>query len=1085
MLFVDQAGSTAQRSSLGDATADAIRRSCVQLITAGVESGSGAIVKFLGDGAVAAFDSASAALYAAIQIMRNMDAYNRRTDTPGTISLRIGISAGDVTWEDDDVFGTPVVEAARLESAAAADSIYCSDVVRMLAGSRAPVALESVGPLELKGLPDPVVAWCASWRPAGTQAPPLPARLEIPERLPFVGRARELDVLHTAQAATESGRLGVVMIGGEPGAGKSRLAREFGRAAHEAGAAVVKGRCAEGVGRTYLPYIQAMETVRGWDPPLCDRLGSHPGQLVRLQPSDAGQPAPALVPGDDDTERSRFFAAVASWLEDLSSELPLVFIVDDLHWADRVTLELTESILRAECPARVLMVVTYRDGGPDSSPDLERFLLTASRESCVQWISLEGLRVESVAELLPGGHSPGLAAEVHRHTGGNPFFVGAVAESLAAGAGGAAAVTQGVREFVTGRLALLDPTTNAVLDAIAVAGAEIDVGLLYDVVGLDERALDDALGAAIGAHVLVEIPGSPTRYRFAHALVRDAVYERVPPAQKSQLHNAVAAGIERRYAARIDEHLDELVHHHSRSTEQTGGIDRVIQFGADAGHAAMRSFAYDRAVSHFEAVVAAMDHPNATVDSVGRCRALLDLGVAQRRNHHPDARATLLNVSDMAADLGQHDILVAAALANRRPVFWTGEPTDPERSFACERALASLPDTDSAARATLLADLSAERYLAGDDDAHRRLADDALAMAQRLGDVPTMANVLHVRNLTLCRPDTVQERIELSLAMREAVAASDASSRFEYGSWVVPSFAAAVEVGDLALAEDAIDALKSLSFEMRDVNLAFNVRLLETCRAAIAGRESEVLELAEQVLDLGNQARQRTAPIFHLGFRFHALFHLGRLGELVDELQATAEAVPTVPILHFGHALARAEIGQPDVAAEVLGPFAERRFAQVPVDRDWLVTMCWAARVAWHVGDRRAGALLHDRLAPYADHCATNITNWFGRVDGFLALLDALAGDLDAAETRFARTAAYHDRLPAPVARAVTMVDWAETVAPVDRARAVDLAEAALGPVLHAGLDGLHRRIRAIAQHEQPHEQPPQRPLQQRLGEHR
>ena len=169
----------------------------------------------------------------------------------------------------------------------------------------------------------------------------------------------------------------------------------------------------------------------------------------------------------------------------------------------------------------------------------------------------------------------------------------------------------------------------------------------------------------------------------------------------------------------------------------------------------MTQVAYDEAESFYRLALDAIERPGSSADPHLLLETLVELGRAQRRGHLPDGRTTLLRAADMAAALGDRDQLIAAALANTRTVFWTGEPTDPERSLVFERALHQLDPGDSAERAQLTACLSVERYLAGDEAEHVLLADEALAISRRMQDPTTLGFVLHYRNLTMWRPDTV------------------------------------------------------------------------------------------------------------------------------------------------------------------------------------------------------------------------------------------------------------------------------------------------------------------------------------------
>lgn len=1028
VLFSDQVGSTASRARLGDISADELRRSHDRILHRCIEEGGGSIVKGTGDGVAATFESASAALQAAVAIQRAVERHNRRGESPEPISVRLGISAGDVTWEDDDFYGLPVVEAARLEAAAEADSILCSDVVRILAGSRAEVELEPVGALDLKGLPAPLTAWSVAWRTVtDDEAPPLPEALDREEAQAFVGRGSSLALLIDQYEQSRRDGISTALIAGEPGAGKSRLAREFARTVHGSGAIVLYARCDDGLGSPYRPFLQARRLIAGWGGHLAERLGEHPEVLHRIDPDlAAGDDHTVDLSPNDDTRRVRLYEAVLSWLEDLASDGPVVFVIDDLHWADVASLQLLRFIQRAASTAPVLVLCTYRDTGPDATRELETFLTEAVREERVVNVELAGLGVESVASLLADRSSPGLAQTLQELTGGNPFFVESVLRSTDLGSTSSLTVPRNVQDFIASRVSALPDPTVETLEVAAVIGAESEADLLVEVLGDESRLAD--LDAARDAHLIVEPPSLPVRYRFAHAIVRTTLYERIPATRRAALHHWIGRAIESRHAGHVSEQLDRLVVHFGRSGEPED-IDRVVRYGAEAGRVAMEQFAHDEAERYFAAVIEAMEQPSSTVTPRDRCAALVQLGVARRRSRHPETRETLLEAAEVAASLEDTELMVQAALANTRPVFWTKEATDPAVSFALERALHALPDDDSADRAMLLSSLSVERYLAGDDADHERLANEALAMADRIDDVAALAHVHHFRHLTMCRPDTVDERLQLALRMRTAVDATTRRSRFEYATWAMPCFDAAVEVGDLAQADEALAALTGISLELRDVNLAFNARLLQAARAAIAGRFDEADRLAEEMLELGNAAQQRTAPVFHIGLRFNISFHLGRLDEMVDMLGQSAEALPTVPILHLGHALALAESDRIAEARDALAPLADRDFANLPFDRDWLVSMVWAARVCWLTSDVVTARLVREMLLPYADQCANNITNWFGLVDGHIALLDHLLGDRASALARVERAATRHEALPAPALQATSLVDWATLLA--------------------------------------------------------
>jgi class 3 adenylate cyclase len=225
VVFTDLVESTSLRQRFGDDRADEVRREHDRLVRHATDVHGGTEIKALGDGFMLVFDAAAEAVGAAVAMQQAVDRYSRRS--PTAVQIRIGVSAGDVTWEAGDCFGTPVIEASRLCDTAAAGQILVSDVVRLLAGSRGGHHFETVGALELKGLTDPLGVSAVSWEPDVPAAMTLPTALLPRGQGRFVGRAAERERLAAAWKSAAAGSRRVVLISGEPGVGKTRLAAEL------------------------------------------------------------------------------------------------------------------------------------------------------------------------------------------------------------------------------------------------------------------------------------------------------------------------------------------------------------------------------------------------------------------------------------------------------------------------------------------------------------------------------------------------------------------------------------------------------------------------------------------------------------------------------------------------------------------------------------------------------------------------------------------------------------------------------------------------------------------------------------------
>ncbi|HMC05535.1 MAG TPA: adenylate/guanylate cyclase domain-containing protein, partial [Actinomycetota bacterium] len=295
ILFTDMVGSTEAAVRLDREAAEELRRSYFALLRRSVAASGTREVKNLGDGLMVASVSVSGALDCAVAMQRAIEVHNRRTNQE--LRVRIGISAGDATREDDDYFGLPVVEAARLCSAARGGQVLTTKLVRMAAGAGSGHRLHPVGPLVLDGLPEPVAVCELAWAPQAEHGIPLPARLSVRPPAAFVGRGPERSELaRTAAAAAH--RRHVVLVAGEPGIGKTALASEVAAAARASGSTVLYGRCDADLGRPYQPFVEALGHYVAHSPEsvLDAHVANHGGELARLVPDLrrrlAGVPAP-------------------------------------------------------------------------------------------------------------------------------------------------------------------------------------------------------------------------------------------------------------------------------------------------------------------------------------------------------------------------------------------------------------------------------------------------------------------------------------------------------------------------------------------------------------------------------------------------------------------------------------------------------------------------------------------------------------------------------------------------------------------------------------------------------------------------
>ena len=439
--------------------------------------------------------------------------------------------------------------------------------------------------------------------PVAPTEPPPGTSLSFPggpggRALPFVGRASLMDALQAEwrRAVADGPRL--VLLGGEPGVGKTRLALEVAGAASAEGARILVGHCDEELAVPYQPFAEALARVlpqlRPAERDAC--VAGRSAELCRLVPELAAliTEAPAPVASDPETERYRLFEAVVRTLAALSRNAPVVLVLDDLHWAAKPTVLLLRHLVTRAEPMALLALGTYRDT-EHAALDPVGELGVGDK---VARLSLTGLAEDEVGELvaavtglrLAGDGEVDLVRAIHAGTAGNPFFVGEVVRDITdAGAalpdwstdGGG--VPEGVRTVVHRRLARLSEATNRLLTVAAVIGGHYHLHVLQGAAGVDEDTALAGLEEAMAAGLVVEVGGSPLRQRFTHALVRAALYDDLSAARRAQLHRRVGEALEDVFSGRLVDHLPELAHHFVQAAE-LGAAAKAVRYSTLAGH---------------------------------------------------------------------------------------------------------------------------------------------------------------------------------------------------------------------------------------------------------------------------------------------------------------------------------------------------------------------------------------------------------------------------------------------------------------------------------------------------------------------
>jgi predicted ATPase len=487
-------------------------------------------------------------------------------------------------------------------------------------------------------------------------SPKRAARARIVSRLPvspdardlFVGREAELGRLVRAldRAIAHEGRL--VLLVGDPGIGKTRIARELAFRAAALGVAVRWGRCQETEGAPpYWPWVQVLRARERIEP----QPDAHDPAAAALSALLADHaPRPRDTSGAESTHaRFQLFETIAGALERLCAEAPLLVVLDDLHWADAASLLLLRFIATELADARLLVLGTYRDvemrrgAGAGMLADLARG----------ERILVGGLAEADVARLLAARTRrtlpDDLVSTVHQVSDGNPFFVEELARTLEAtpeAPSSALRIPDQARDVVRYRLRPLSERGRLVLGVGSVLGREFEVTPLAAVAGLAPHdaltALDEA--ARLGL-VTAGGPASDT-WRFAHALVRETVYGDLSAAERVRLHRGVGEQLESLGPAEATRRLPELAHHFTASASLDRGA-KATAYARGAGEQALARLAYEEAAAYFAQAIKVVGFGD--IDGGTRIRLILQHADALwRANDTAAARAASLQAAEMA-----------------------------------------------------------------------------------------------------------------------------------------------------------------------------------------------------------------------------------------------------------------------------------------------------------------------------------------------------------------------------------------------------------------------------------------------------
>jgi class 3 adenylate cyclase/tetratricopeptide (TPR) repeat protein len=888
-----------------------------------IEQHGGTVEKFIGDEVMAVFgvpvareDDVLRAVRAAVAVRGRVADLDRESDV--RLELRIGINTGEVVTGDpaagsDFVSGETVAVGKRLEQSAAPGEIVLGDATHRLVAHA--VRATRLEPLTLKGRPGETVAYRLESVDAAASA--IPRRLDTP----FVGHEHELERLRSAFEEVAAGGARLLTVLGEPGIGKSRLARELIRSVEEQ-AGVIVARCPpQGEGTTFSPLRDAFRQA-GRDP---DALASSSFEV---------------------------FAAARSMFEELAVARPLLVVFDDVHWAEETLLDLIEHLAVRLGRAPVLLLCLARPELADRRP---------------QWLSrpesaltLEALAASAAHGLLDALAAPDVVRDrIAELAEGNPLFI----EQLAAfaGEGGGEVVLSGsIRGVLQARLDRLDHEERAVLERAAVVGRSFPLGAVLQLTPPSERDAAQARVFELVRRGLVrpDAAGSDDGFRFQHALVREAVYEAMPKALRADLHETVAARLEAESAAAaiVGFHLEQAC----LLRRELGARDPAL--GTRAGR--LLRLAAEETLSRLDAP--------ATVSLLERARVLLGpddrdvpavltaLGSARlNTGDAPSAEAALAEAVEIAAASGDRaaelharvELQFVRAFSESRPV---AESVELARSALVE--LEQLGDELALARAWWLstsADLAACRWRARGEGIERALVHARRARAG-MEMVGTLAGLLGQALLhgptpveeAVARLERLPEELDLDTHLRSSVHTSVAGLLAMRGD---------IEEARRTY-RDAAATNEEFGLRFRRATQAFVGAQIELLAGDLAAAERELRGSSTAFDEIG----AATSATTHRALLAVVLARRGAIDEAEELARRVAADAPDHDLI--AHVLWRCALAQSRAGdARTLAPEAQRLLARA--EFPWLSVVVLTAAVAATDDDAEVERLLFEARA--------------------------------------------------------------------------------------------------------------------------
>ncbi len=838
-------------------------------------------------------------------------------------------------------------------------------------------------------------------RPTGATGEqlPLPPAAAPTGRPALAGRTDELARLEDMRAHAGAEGPAHALIGGEPGIGKSRLVAELAARAHGGGWNVLWGRCHQLALVPYEPFVEMLRQYASalTNQQLAELAHSAGTEFLALAPDLARRlPRATMAPAADDPQarRYRLFESVAEVLTLAAMRRPVLLVLEDLHWADRGTIILLEHILQRPSRIPLLAVGTFRT----TEVSHEHPLTTMPPAG--ELLTLGGLSAQQTAEIV-GELAPGYrsAPRMHIETEGNPLFI---LESLRAWLEGGeeTGVPGGIREVIDGRLRRLTRDAYTVVGIGAVLGRSFTLTEVRRVSGLPQQRLLDGVDEALGAKVIEEVPQTPDRLVFTHALIPEVRYRQHSAPRRTALHEAAAETIRALYAASVEDHLADLATHLEAAARDQSSARDAVEALRRAGEQSAARQAFEDAARWFERAVALFE--SAQPSEGGRCDVLLSLAEALRASDRvPEARSVAADAATYARRLRDGERLARAAFAfvGSHLVFKAGRP-DPQDIALLEEAVAAVPEA-SGVRVRLLARLCTAIYYSDRFSEVPRIADLALAIARDCGEEDALGWAQYIRfwdGLAPGNADTAREALRELRPIARRTKSLELASESTMVQWY----------GLLRMGRPDLLALE-LERNRQVIDRAgipiyrWFADAIGAVLAVTAGRFEDAEAMIADVARSGAAIDPHDLPRFATIPMIQLRHHQGRLGELVEPLRSVVASNPDLPLWRGILLEALTAAGAVEEATALLEELAGDDFAWLRRDVNWLWTITAISSACVALRQVGVAEVLYGLLSAIPEQsvvCGPAL-GFFGPVRRYVAALAALTERAVEAEEHF------------------------------------------------------------------------------------